>query len=150
MPPKKQHKGQEVNPADLLAQAQAEYQQEVSGAFAAAELEQAKAEYQRAMSAEFERLTAPAAAATAPAKKKKVRASYPDAEGKSANGFSLRMITGQIDQAMVDFKRQNGNWPSAEVVANLIHADAKRVAAHIAWWQSPENTPHRGRGPFYL
>jgi len=148
--PKGKAQAEQVNPAEILSDAFADYQAEVAGDFAAAELEVAKGEYQAAMSAEFDRLTSPAQAAEVAVKAKKVRASYPDAAGKSPNGFSMRMITGQIDACMEAYKAQNGTYPSAAAVAALIHADAKRVQGHISWWQSPANTPHRGRGPFYL
>lgn len=132
---------------NLLDVAKAEYQAEVATAAAALELQAATREYQQAMIAEFERQSAPASAATIPGKKQKVRAKYPASEGKSPNGFSMKMVTGQIDAAMVEFHKQNRQWPTAEVVARLIDAPTKRVQEHIDWWREIGNAK---RGNLYL
>jgi len=129
-----------------LTEAKELYQEEVAEDFARAELAQASAEYQTAMAHEAEQFEAQAAAAET-GKKKKVRAVFPTAEGKSPNGFSRRMVTGQIDQVMVDYKEQNGEWPTAAQVAVLTGIDEKRVNAHIKWWQAPKKS---GKDPLYL
>jgi len=128
-----------------LAEAKEQYQDEVAGEFARAELDQASAEYQTAMAHEAEQLEVQASGLTD--KRKKVRAVFPTAEGKSPNGFSLKMVTGQIDQCMMDGLKANGQYPTAAQVAALTGIPEKRVQEHISWWQSP---PKAGKTPLYL
>lgn len=123
-----------------LAKAFGEYQKAMEGEFAAIEFQNASNEYQREVAAELEAAQEAinkAQAAVAKTTRKtgitRNRVTFnPLGYGKkSYHGHSLTSQAGEIDQAVVDFIKQNKVLPDFTAIANLLGLTEYRVRHHV-------------------
>ena len=138
------------------------YQAEMDSIWQAAAAALAIKDYQR-LAAQYQEDMAQEAAAKAeiipfPKAQEKIRAKFPEADGLSPNGFSMRMASGQIDCALIAFRAAAGRYPNKaegrQIIGLLNHFSIKpmpqdRLAEHIRFWQGPKAASHK-KGNLYL
>jgi len=150
-----------------LVSAMAEYQREMELLFAPheearalEEFARAKQAYQHEVAMEVKEKQATPQITLAEPAIEKVRSKFPQASGAmSPNGFSMSFASGQVDSAIVAFRKAQGRYPTKaegrQIITMLNTFSIKampqdRLLEHLRWWQDPDKGGRHKKGQLYL